>query len=48
MTASEAPNAKAEAWDRLSFSPSEETNPAPTLVLDIWPPEWGGNTFQLF
>ena len=31
----------------LPLWPSEGTNPADALVLDVWPLELGGNTFLL-
>ena len=33
------PEARGEAWDRLSLSASEGTSPTLTLILDFWPPD---------
>ena len=36
---SKAPEASKDAWDRFSFTASEGSNPANTLILDCQPLE---------
>lgn len=40
-----SPEAKGDAWYRLSLTTSKGTNRAHTLILEFWHP---GNTFLLF
>ena len=37
-----------EPWRRCPLTAAEETNPAGTSLLDLQPPELGGDTFLLF
>ena len=46
--ASQPLKAGREAQTRPSVTPSEETNPATTLILAFWSPELRDNKFLLF